>query len=496
MAVVPISPSEAKRLQPSPREQQLIELASQGYSDKEVALLLGLSRDTVQTYWKRLKAKYNVASRAQLVATLFGHQEEASAKLSGSLDQLTGVIDTFSEAVLIEDTEGHILVVNPAFCQLYGIDATPEQLRGANCREALLAHLGFFADGQAVLKSVAEALERGRKERDVPIPLADGRQMLRSYDPLYAGTSHVGNYWRYRIQDEQTPTAASSLHPEPTDILLQLPLALLWFDGDGRLRCNNPYAEALFGQLATHVGLTFEELFASVQFNRLRRSFRESLYNGADRSVVAPISSETSLARFCFQPHQGGVLLHVRELEDDRQALRQRIHYLKLHEILGRTLVDLIGADPNSTRTTLHRLCHELGDYFGGEHCSVHSIDAYGQPTGFDVSWTQGFLGAEHRLCFAPGDRGREWWAPRLQTEAHIFFDDLNSITEGTCSNVDRLVASGWRQALILPLRLHKMVVGYILVATRGSLQREVDPVMAPALGVLADGVSRAMQNC
>lgn len=50
------------------REEQVLVLAASGLTDKEIALRLGISPDTVGTYWRRILAKYQAASRTEVVA--------------------------------------------------------------------------------------------------------------------------------------------------------------------------------------------------------------------------------------------------------------------------------------------------------------------------------------------------------------------------------------------------------------------------------------------
>lgn len=52
----------------SSRESELIEMASRGMTDKQIAVQLDLSRDTIVSYWRRMFAKARVTSRPELIA--------------------------------------------------------------------------------------------------------------------------------------------------------------------------------------------------------------------------------------------------------------------------------------------------------------------------------------------------------------------------------------------------------------------------------------------
>ena len=55
----------------SPREREIIALAAQGRSTKQIASALGISPFTVQDHLKAVFAKVGVQSRAELVAALY-----------------------------------------------------------------------------------------------------------------------------------------------------------------------------------------------------------------------------------------------------------------------------------------------------------------------------------------------------------------------------------------------------------------------------------------
>lgn len=50
------------------REAEMLVLAAQGFTDKQIARHLGISEDTVDTYWRRIRQRYNASSRTEAVA--------------------------------------------------------------------------------------------------------------------------------------------------------------------------------------------------------------------------------------------------------------------------------------------------------------------------------------------------------------------------------------------------------------------------------------------
>ena len=58
------------------REEQVIRYAADGYTDKEIAQNLGLSIDTVSTYWRRILVRTGCSSRTQVIAQVTKQKTE------------------------------------------------------------------------------------------------------------------------------------------------------------------------------------------------------------------------------------------------------------------------------------------------------------------------------------------------------------------------------------------------------------------------------------
>ncbi|CAN5433369.1 hypothetical protein BH11ARM1_BH11ARM1_17680 [soil metagenome] len=55
----------------SNRHKQLVQLASQGATDKEIALSLGIKVGTLRTYWDRLRRRFAAQSRSEIIAKVY-----------------------------------------------------------------------------------------------------------------------------------------------------------------------------------------------------------------------------------------------------------------------------------------------------------------------------------------------------------------------------------------------------------------------------------------
>jgi DNA-binding CsgD family transcriptional regulator len=68
--LVRMQPSNGKRVQLSPREQEIVRMVAKGHPNKVIADVLNISSWTVCTHLRRIFAKLGVGSRAAMVAQL------------------------------------------------------------------------------------------------------------------------------------------------------------------------------------------------------------------------------------------------------------------------------------------------------------------------------------------------------------------------------------------------------------------------------------------
>jgi DNA-binding NarL/FixJ family response regulator len=67
-------PANSSRRQPSPRQQQVLDLLVRGMTNKEIGERLGISERGVKYHVSRLFVLYDVESRAELIAIVLRRQ--------------------------------------------------------------------------------------------------------------------------------------------------------------------------------------------------------------------------------------------------------------------------------------------------------------------------------------------------------------------------------------------------------------------------------------
>jgi len=131
----------------SPREKQLLQFASEGYTDTAIANKLGISEATVGTYWGRVRIKLGPYSRTELVAIVLRAEQEAAVdalrreneELVRKLEEGASagpsafyreLIENAPDAMILVSEDGLVELANSAACKLFGYE--PGELEGSD----------------------------------------------------------------------------------------------------------------------------------------------------------------------------------------------------------------------------------------------------------------------------------------------------------------------------------------------------------------------------
>lgn len=202
------------------REGQVILLASEGMTDKQIATELGISVDTVGTYWKRILKRMGAASRTAAVARQIreGHSEEierlqlemsrlesevgqrriVERQASRMLNRLNALVSHSSQAVLLEGIDRRILHVNEAFCETFRIATPAADLVGMSCVHAIAQSARWFLDPIGLLTRIEEVIRDGRPVAWEVVDMADGTALERDFVPIEGEGGVEGYLWQYR----------------------------------------------------------------------------------------------------------------------------------------------------------------------------------------------------------------------------------------------------------------------------------------------------------
>lgn len=153
----------------SEREKEVLFLAGEGLTDKEIALRLEIGPKTVRTYWDRMRAKLGAASRTEVLARAL---QTAYDAISESEQRLRQFVESMPVMFNAYDEESNIIVVNKECERLTGYRA--DQFYNGTAMEKALADEDYRA---LVMGRFLEARGSYRNE-EVEITCADGAKKV------------------------------------------------------------------------------------------------------------------------------------------------------------------------------------------------------------------------------------------------------------------------------------------------------------------------------
>jgi PAS domain S-box-containing protein len=108
--------------------------------------------------------------------------------------RMNTLIESLGVGVLLQDSDGHVVLSNAAFVEMFALGLGPERLRGTPLR----ADSGRYADRVAAARRTDEAVSRGRPAIGQEFALTDGRVVERDYMPITLDGTTLGHLWVFR----------------------------------------------------------------------------------------------------------------------------------------------------------------------------------------------------------------------------------------------------------------------------------------------------------
>ncbi|OUJ69838.1 PAS domain-containing hybrid sensor histidine kinase/response regulator [Hymenobacter crusticola] len=165
--------------------------------------------------------------------------EITCAKLAqeAAMLRLSSTIDSMHRAILLEDENRKVVLVNEAFCRLLEPDKKPSQLINVDCNSLFDCVKQQFSDEDGFVRSVNDTVLHRKTIRAESVTLKDGRILERNSFPIYAKGRYIGQLWKYEdITKRKADELALKRREEKyRGILKNMNLGLLEADSNGKI---------------------------------------------------------------------------------------------------------------------------------------------------------------------------------------------------------------------------------------------------------------------
>lgn len=136
--------------------------------------------------------KYHVAILEDITS-----QRISTLKIKESENRLATLITNLQTGILLEDEHRKIQVVNNKFLHMFGIQSTPEMMKGLDCSGAAQQFKHLFLEPEKFNQGIQKIVKNKKPVLREEIALYDGRIFERSYIPIFHNGDYKGHLWSY-----------------------------------------------------------------------------------------------------------------------------------------------------------------------------------------------------------------------------------------------------------------------------------------------------------
>lgn len=131
-------------------------------------------------------------------AIILRDKKQYEYKILKSEQRLSSLILNLDTAILLEDENRKIVYTNKKFCDLFSINALPDQLIGADCTNAADQSKHLFTNPQDFISRIKRLLLNKQKVLGDELILCDGTTLERDYIPIFDDNNYQGHLWAYK----------------------------------------------------------------------------------------------------------------------------------------------------------------------------------------------------------------------------------------------------------------------------------------------------------
>ncbi len=124
-------------------------------------------------------------------------RQNLTASLATANALLNELIDRLPIAILVEDEDRRVTTVNKAFCRMFDLGMPPQDLMGLDCQRLLDQAEDAAADADSFTARIETILAAQLPVSGEEVPLADGRLLTLSYQPIFVDGAYRGHFWQY-----------------------------------------------------------------------------------------------------------------------------------------------------------------------------------------------------------------------------------------------------------------------------------------------------------
>lgn len=125
-------------------------------------------------------------------------RKKADRILQTTLNRFYAVLSDMPSGVLLVTEEGMIEFANQAFCDIFKIKETPDNLKNLTANEVIEKTRGAYLNPKKEAARILEIVNQWKSVKGEEVPMRDDRLILRDFVPLRLNENKSGRLWVYR----------------------------------------------------------------------------------------------------------------------------------------------------------------------------------------------------------------------------------------------------------------------------------------------------------
>ncbi len=118
-------------------------------------------------------------------------------EIQKNVSRLSSLISSLKDAILVENEQRQIVLLNKEFCNLFEIPLEPEQLIGFDCSASADESKHLFENPEKFVSRINEILSEKKYVKGEILNLKNGSMLERDYIPVYFNGVYFGHMWKY-----------------------------------------------------------------------------------------------------------------------------------------------------------------------------------------------------------------------------------------------------------------------------------------------------------
>jgi two-component system, sensor histidine kinase len=222
-------------------------------------------------------------------------------KINESESRLSSLISNIQTAILVEDENRKVAIINKAFCEMFDIDDMPSELKGTDCIDLPAKLKNQFRDPDYFIESTFSLIEFQRPEINDVFEMTDGRILRREYIPIFDNKAFKGSLWKYNdITAEKNAEYTLKIREEKyRSIIDNMNLGLLEVDTEEKiLFANQCFCDMCGYELDELLGKRAAEIFAKGENIELMERKNEERRRGTSDAYEIVVKDKRGRVRW------------------------------------------------------------------------------------------------------------------------------------------------------------------------------------------------------